>query len=56
MLQNIGLTNKKTLVVIPEKNAVIEKSMSNIPRVKTIHAMYVNPVDLLHYDKVLVFA
>mgnify|MGYP006055532789 FL=1 len=56
MLQNIGLTNKKTLVVIPEKNAVIEKSMSTIPRVKTIHAMYVNPVDLLHYDKVLVFA
>lgn len=56
MLQNIGLTNKKTLVVIPEKNEVIEKSLRNIPRTKTINAMYINPVDLLHYDKVLVFA
>lgn len=56
MLQNIGLTNKKTLVVIPEKNEVIEKSLRNIPRTKIITAMYVNPVDLLHYDKVLVFA
>jgi large subunit ribosomal protein L4 len=56
MLQNIGLTNKKTLVVMPEKNEVIEKSLRNIPRTKTITAMYINPVDLLHYDKVLVFA
>ncbi len=56
MLQNIGLANKKTLVVIPEKNEVIEKSLRNVPRTKIITAMYVNPVDLLHYDKVLVFA
>jgi large subunit ribosomal protein L4 len=56
MLQNIGLTNKKTLIIIPEKNEIIEKSMRNIARTKTIQAMYVNPVDLLHYDKVLVFA
>lgn len=54
VLQNIGLTNKKTLVVLAEKNLVIEKSMRNIPSVKTILASYINPVDLLQYDKVLV--
>lgn len=54
MLQNIGLSNKKTLVVMPEKDANIEKSMRNIPSVKTILASYLNPVDLLQYDKVLV--
>lgn len=54
MLQAVGLTGKKTLVVIPEKNEVMEKSLSNIPSVKTILANYVNPVDLLQYDKVLV--
>ncbi len=54
MLQNIGLANKKTLVVMPEKDANIEKSMRNIPSVKTILASYLNPVDLLQYDKVLV--
>jgi ribosomal protein L4 len=56
MLQNIGLNTKKTLIVIPEKNEIIEKSIRNVARTKIIQAMYVNPVDLLHYDKVLVFA
>jgi large subunit ribosomal protein L4 len=56
MLQNLGLANKKTLVILPEKNELIEKSLRNIPRVKTILASYSNPVDLLHHDKVLVFA
>ncbi len=56
LLQNIGLNNKKTLIVIPEKNEVIEKSMKNIARTKIVQAMYINPVDLLHHDKVLVFA
>lgn len=56
MLQNIGLANKKTLIVVPEKNEVIEKSLRNVPRTKIVQAMYINPVDLLHHDKVLVFA
>ncbi len=54
MLQNVGLWGKKVLVVIPEKNQALEKSLANIPTVKTILASYVNPVDLLHYEKVLV--
>ena len=56
MLQNIGLAGKKTLVVLPEKNETLEKSLANIPTVKTILATYINPVDLLHYEKVLVSA
>lgn len=54
MLQNIGLANKKTLIVLPEKDANLERSMRNVPAVKTILASYLNPVDLLHYEKVLV--
>jgi large subunit ribosomal protein L4 len=54
MLQNIGLTSKKTLVVIPQKDASLERSLRNIPKVKTILAAYINPVDLLQYDKILV--
>lgn len=56
MLQNIGLHNKKTLVVVPERDVNLERSMRNIPSIKTIQANYINPVDLLHYDKVLVVA
>lgn len=38
---------------MPEKNAIIEKSFHNIPRTKSILADYINPVDLLQYDKVV---
>ncbi len=53
MLGKIGLAEKKTLIVMSEKNEVIEKSLNNIPRTKYILADYINPVDLLQYDKVL---
>lgn len=53
MLDKIGLGKKKTLIVMSEKNEIIEKSFSNVPRVKSILADYINPVDLLQYDKVV---
>ena len=53
VLGKVGLGQKKTLIVMPEKNEVIMKSFHNIPRVKSILADYINPVDLLQYDKVM---
>lgn len=53
VLSKMGLGEKKTLIVMPEKNEIIEKSFNNIPRTKSILADYINPVDLLQYDKVV---
>jgi len=41
------------LIVLDVKNETLEKSLRNIPNVKYILASYLNPVDLMHYDKVL---
>jgi len=45
--------NRNVLVVIPEKNEVIQKSSSNLPNVKTILVNYLNIADLQKYRKVL---
>ncbi len=53
VLGKIGLSNNKTLIVMPEKDEIVIKSFNNIPRTKSILADYINPVDLLQYDKIL---
>ena len=40
---------KNALLAISEKNEIIEKSASNLPYVKTIHAGYLNVSDLLKF-------
>jgi len=44
---------KKTLVVIPEQNEVIEKSARNIPNVKVLRSVGLNVYDLLNYHNLL---
>lgn len=44
----------KTLIVIPERDEVLARSANNLPNVKTLNAMYLNVVDLLTYDRVVV--
>lgn len=44
---------RNVLIIIPEKNELIQKSSSNIPNAKTILANYVNIHDLQKYRKVL---
>lgn len=46
---------KDVLVVIPEKNVMVQRSTRNIPFVKTILAGYINIQDLQKYNKVLLF-
>lgn len=52
-LAAIGLSGKKILVVLSEKDAIVEKSLRNLDWVKYIYVNYLNPSDLLYYDTVL---
>ena len=44
---------RTTLVVMHEKNEILQKSANNLPNVKTLLVNYLNIADLLKYEKVL---
>jgi large subunit ribosomal protein L4 len=46
---------KDVLIVLPEKDATIQKSSNNLPFVKTLLVNYLNIADLQKYDAVLFF-
>jgi large subunit ribosomal protein L4 len=41
------------LIVLPERDEVIEKSVRNLPRAKTVNAYYLNVRDLLSFERVI---
>jgi large subunit ribosomal protein L4 len=43
----------KTLIVLDQKDANVQRSAGNLPGVKTLLAHYLNVIDLLNYDNVL---
>jgi len=45
--------SRSLLVVIPAKDVNIQKSADNLPNVKIILVNYLNPHDLLKYEKVM---
>jgi large subunit ribosomal protein L4 len=53
LLSGFDLAKSKTLIVLPEKDETIIRSANNLPNVKTLNAMYLNVIDLLKYDYVL---
>jgi large subunit ribosomal protein L4 len=57
VLANLGLeageTSGRVLILLPERNELVEKSARNLPWVKTLRASYLNVRDLLGYDHVL---
>ncbi len=53
VLENLRLAESKTLIVLPEKDPLVQASARNIPGVKTLLAPYLNVADLLDYDRVL---
>lgn len=53
VLHAIGLQNQKVLVVLDVKSENVEKSLRNVEWVKYLYVDYLNPSDLLYYDKVL---
>lgn len=44
---------KDVLILIPEKNEIIQKSARNLPFVKTMLVNYLNIADLQRYDQVV---
>lgn len=52
VLSNLGL-KQRVLILLSESNEVVEKSVRNLPQVKTLRANYLNIRDLLGYDHVL---
>lgn len=54
MLKKLPI-ERDVLIVIPEKNNLVQKSSNNIPFAKTILASYVNIQDLQRYQKILLF-
>jgi large subunit ribosomal protein L4 len=53
LLEALDLDGIKTLIVLPQKDDAIQLSARNLPEVKTLLAAYLNVVDLLDYDVVL---
>ncbi|HRX63615.1 MAG TPA: 50S ribosomal protein L4 [Candidatus Absconditabacterales bacterium] len=53
ILKNIGIDQQKVLFVLNEKNINLIKSFRNINNVKYLLADYLNPKDLLEYNKIL---
>ncbi len=53
ILTNIWLNKEKTLFVLNEKNLNLIKSFRNLNNVKYLLADYLNPKDLLEYNKIL---
>ncbi|MBN1259428.1 MAG: 50S ribosomal protein L4 [Anaerolineae bacterium] len=53
LLRNLSLVDTKVLVLLPERDAVVERSVRNLPKVQTLKASYLNVRDLLGADHVL---
>lgn len=55
ILKNIGLSEKKLLVVLEKKNVNVEKSLKNLSNVKYINLGYLNPLDVMWANKIVFF-
>ena len=52
LLRNLGL-DSRVLILLPDRNEMVEKSARNLPQVGAVRASYLNVRDLLGYDHVL---
>jgi large subunit ribosomal protein L4 len=52
VLESLRL-DRRVLILLPERNELLEKSARNLPQVKTLRASYLNVRDVLGYDHVL---
>ncbi|MDR0903027.1 MAG: 50S ribosomal protein L4 [Ruminococcus sp.] len=54
MLSSLGIAGKKAMVVMPEVNSFVIKSLSNIPGTQSALVNTINVHDILKYDYLLV--
>jgi large subunit ribosomal protein L4 len=52
ILQNLGV-DSSALILLPQRNEAILRSVRNLPEVRTLVAQYLNVRDLLQYDVIL---
>ena len=52
VLESLGIAGS-TLLLLPERNEVVERSVRNLENVKVLNANYLNVRDLLSHDKIL---
>ena len=52
-LQNLGI-DSSALILLPQRDEVILRSVYNLPNVQTLVAQYLNVRDLLKFDYILV--
>jgi large subunit ribosomal protein L4 len=52
-LKSLGIAGS-VLLLLPERNEMVERSVRNLPNVKVLNANYLNIRDLLSYDKILI--
>ncbi len=52
-LADLGLDSGSVLVILPERDLAVEKSISNLPQAKTLLSGNLNIQDLLSHDRVL---
>ncbi|OUC08861.1 50S ribosomal protein L4, partial [Litorilinea aerophila] len=53
LLEALGLNGQRVLLVLPEKDEVVQLSARNLPEVKSLLSGYLNIRDLLGYDVLL---
>ena len=53
-LNNLGLSDKKVLIVLPVRDENVEKSFRNLPKVKVLLIDGINTYDVLNADVVLI--
>ncbi len=53
ILQNLGI-DSSALILLPQRDEAILRSVRNLPEVRTLVAQYLNVRDLLKYDYILV--
>lgn len=54
ILEKLKLKKQKTLIILPETDMTITKSVNNLPYSKTIRADSLNVIDVLHHDYLLI--
>lgn len=52
-LTDLGLEKGSVLVVLPERDKAVEKSVSNLPQAKSLLSSNLNIQDLLSHDRLL---
>jgi large subunit ribosomal protein L4 len=52
LLHNLQL-GESVLILLPQRDEVVLRSVRNLPKVKTLVAQYLNVRDLLDYDYIL---